>query len=873
MYLSPSLFHILRPLLRKYIIPNQFFTVAPIAANMELISCSSRFQLTSILFYILPLISSSNSLNIITPSGRTLPYNDILDFFPKKHQANPLNVLYDLSSQTGTLHGPRGFHFDLSSLCIEQQITKHPEVQLSFDGVAQPATNLQTNSTVVRTGNGYKAIYNSNGGHRKLVALWGNQLNLRPLQHVLYPSIFVNIADNTPPDDYNLYGPPSQDIPEENSYSNSNYTNVGNELILSATGQLPPVVARQEVSDTCARGVRHIIEVSISFESSLCNLYGGDAMVVASIVQAMVDSANDMFTVYTCFEVRLTSIEGFCNNETDPYKFLDDYSADSSEYSDKSLHIIYGFRQFFGANRNGINRDIAYLITGFDSHGNAAGRAFQPGTCNQGYAYGWVQGVNVGIFAHELGHNLNAWHFSEGVMSIDYRKYLGYSSDTITNITVYIDGDARSDCIAKKEEEVGSCNLETCVNQCMEGKCVEPYKPNRPTQDSIVPCTLVKSNLYCSYVTWNEDTGQNVFIYTHCPAQYRFLLRDFEEEDPTITCCRKTEDVVQSYYAQRGLVSFPVVLVNGTSYYTVDPPQQNRLGNLLNTDIVPSCHVEVVQNSPSPSLTPTASPSSTHSHSPSPSESISAVASPSSVTSPTTLESTSTSPSTSPSTSFVVSPSISFQVSPTPSASSSTNKQYPNSSPSASASPKPVSVQPKEGTCASAFTKQSSPSCGKALNMTLEIGRQPRVHAEVYIHRGFLNVTLRALEQFEILSYAVLFSTKANAASITRRRVLENQNKLRRKTVDFEYGTPLGNLTWTSFGEFNCCGRNAIKMFLHITVCPSGKSAQSLKCKSKFFSRSKFDTRCSDVCERCGSSSDCENEEQFTCALCSKHFQ
>jgi hypothetical protein len=85
-------------------------------------------------------------------------------------------------------------------------------------------------------------------------------------------------------------------------------------------------------------------------------------------------------------------------------------------YTNTNMGNLLGeFRGRWNANHGNIRRDVAHLFTGKGSFGGVVGIAYLGVVCDTGNAYGVDKafsslGTNIGLVAHELGHNWNAPH-------------------------------------------------------------------------------------------------------------------------------------------------------------------------------------------------------------------------------------------------------------------------------------------------------------------------------------------------------------------------------------------------------------------------------------------------------------------------------
>ena len=162
-----------------------------------------------------------------------------------------------------------------------------------------------------------------------------------------------------------------------------------------------------EVSSSVCASYK-IIDVAIVYDSSFCAKYGGSAGANRK-VHEIVSLANVFYNQPgLCAFLSIPSIEGHCRHSTDPYRSM--VKKDS---------LLHDFASYWNRNRGGRRRDAAHFFSGTDySPDNGVGRAYLgQHACSTRFGYGvnWITFTSVlhhqaVLFAHELGHNLNAHH-------------------------------------------------------------------------------------------------------------------------------------------------------------------------------------------------------------------------------------------------------------------------------------------------------------------------------------------------------------------------------------------------------------------------------------------------------------------------------
>lgn len=159
------------------------------------------------------------------------------------------------------------------------------------------------------------------------------------------------------------------------------------------------------------------IKLAVAFDSSYCSDLGDYTSAYNQIVTTVANVAA-LYEGSTCLTVEADYIEGFCDPATDPYK--PGVDTNKSGCTDEGLLDV--FQDFWNANRQSVDRDLAHLASG-------TGLECSNGGCVIGCAYVNVMctspsssyGVNYMTFtgnqalldsllAHEMGHNVGEYY-------------------------------------------------------------------------------------------------------------------------------------------------------------------------------------------------------------------------------------------------------------------------------------------------------------------------------------------------------------------------------------------------------------------------------------------------------------------------------
>ena len=150
------------------------------------------------------------------------------------------------------------------------------------------------------------------------------------------------------------------------------------------------------------------IEVAVAIESSFCAAVGGPANARTVVENIMADVSVEYEMTGLCMKVTISHYEEHCDPANDPYK----PGVDLNQSGCGSSGLLQFFQNYWNANRQGVQRDLAELFsgTGLECNGGCViGCAYVASSCNLSGAYGvnWVSYTTnaVGrsnLIAHEV---------------------------------------------------------------------------------------------------------------------------------------------------------------------------------------------------------------------------------------------------------------------------------------------------------------------------------------------------------------------------------------------------------------------------------------------------------------------------------------
>lgn len=161
-----------------------------------------------------------------------------------------------------------------------------------------------------------------------------------------------------------------------------------------------------------------VVELAVTFDSSLCDIFNKDEMFTFAAVSDMMYMAMIPFNVQTCIRHRIAHISGYCDRSKDIYR-----SAVQTQKAKHFLDILrrswYSKNSLFGS----VERDFVYLLIG---NGPPTTRgSIRCGICHNYNGYAWsVYRYGSSLISREMGHSFGAgYHRESGYMAPSFFEY------------------------------------------------------------------------------------------------------------------------------------------------------------------------------------------------------------------------------------------------------------------------------------------------------------------------------------------------------------------------------------------------------------------------------------------------------------------
>lgn len=351
----------------------------------------------------------------------------------------------------------------------------------------------------IRSGNGYTVAHAADG---TVVGLWGNGVSLEPLDHAAHRGVFLNARAR-------LSGLQSIELRNDISYKQQKgRLNFGSENARMSAGTKSDVHDGNDMNITDAsvtdahpvqfgkvvdadfyQNVRQaagcipsspkkVIETLVTFDNARCEIHGNnEANAVASVLGAMRE-ANKPYVEQTCLTIRVVNVRAYCNDPNDP--FINFKNKDS-------LDILDDFADYF-ANNVDTPRDLAIYLPGFDERTKVSGVAWFGGVCSNSVGYGWAEGQEPIVIAHEMGHLLKASHHTNGLMMPRWRpgNPLEFSEFSLTEISNFVTESRQASCLTS-----GGAPATTVPRTTVPRTTTLPPAPRTTTTVATFPRTTI----------------------------------------------------------------------------------------------------------------------------------------------------------------------------------------------------------------------------------------------------------------------------------------------------------------------------------------------------------------------------------------------
>ncbi len=283
---------------------------------------------------------------------------------------------------------------------------------------------------------------------------------------------------------------------------------------------------RPEALGRCGAG--ELIRLAEKFMPGLHDQTGMPTAQSTSLQRAEVatDADYEYFQIYgnnanAQIEGVINAVDGIYQNQlglTLEITFQNVFTTSSQPYtSTDPSTLLDQFRNYWNANQQNVNRDLAHLFTGKDMNGGVIGIAYVGVVCSSpSFSYGVSQDFSLmtKLVAHEMGHNFNAVHDPPSICNgsgpimcaaIQPNGPEEFSTQSVNDITAFVD--AHGNCLDAVGGGPGpspppsGCAAETAMQESSQRESALTVL--RRIRDEVLPRTARGRQ----YIQWfNEHT-------------------------------------------------------------------------------------------------------------------------------------------------------------------------------------------------------------------------------------------------------------------------------------------------------------------------------------------------------------------------------
>lgn len=386
-----------------------------------------QLVLVHLLVFLTVVWAAPTTVYVRTPAGDTVPHTLLSPSLPDVPVHEFQNRLHYLTPDLKLIS-------QRSKIDLNKALRKPRKIQRQNTLVyVNGERSIESPVGYVRRGNGFSLTSAQDGS---VISVRVPGMLLQPVQLKSHPNLFVDVRSDN----------------ETITFGDDELTVPDIEDATIGDGSVIPV-ENAEPSCAGAGAPPQYVEMAVAADSALCTRYGSAAATETAIL-TMISNGEAIYAQSMCIRFTIAVLDIQCDPATDPYVGLTD--------------PLDGFKAVWQTlPASSVPRDVVLFVTGVNFLDNIAGQAYVGTTCFLAYSYMWVDLMNELIFAHEMGHNLNATHTTEGLMkpSINLGTDNFFSQVSIDQIVTFVDA-------------------ETSRSICIEGAAITPSPTPAPSSSS-----------------------------------------------------------------------------------------------------------------------------------------------------------------------------------------------------------------------------------------------------------------------------------------------------------------------------------------------------------------------------------------------------
>lgn len=216
-----------------------------------------------------------------------------------------------------------------------------------------------------------------------------------------------------------------------------------------------------------------VVELAVTFDSSLCEIFNKDEMFTFAAVSDMMYMAMVPFNFQTCIRHRIVHMSGYCDRSKDIYR-----SAVQTQKANHFLDVLrsswYSKHSLFGY----VKRDFVYLLIG---NGPPTTRGSLKGViCNKYNGFAWsVYRYGSSQISREMGHSFGAgYDLEDGYMKRFWNIYKNlhnvkwFGEKSLKSFKIFVQ--SKGSCLLNGPVPDQYWLVKDHENTCENGFSVEP---------------------------------------------------------------------------------------------------------------------------------------------------------------------------------------------------------------------------------------------------------------------------------------------------------------------------------------------------------------------------------------------------------------
>lgn len=410
-----------------------------------------QYLVSSLSFLAFVIAAASAPEDFQAPSGKAISLRDIHRRFPLASIESLPHLLFE-HDHTGNLASH--FHaVSVRELASERQVLGRGDDHEVFQNGRR--VQSKQHGPIIRSGNSFIFAFEFQTEH--LLVAWGPGLELRPLDMKLYPGIFVNVIAYIDLS-ANTLSEGTQRLASFFSSTNSNFLTLSPGEPLVPPSQIAPKpiadpLPNRPIED-CSDRSKLFFEMAFAYDSTFCGMFEGNFRKANQALRALVFKIANEYLFRTCVQLRIISIDEYCDRNQDKFKKPIALSKCPHVSNCKSSAVMLNRVRTGWAKTvsRRAHRDAVFFFSGYEDGTPLSGATYKSAACDEVFSFAWIERNFAVVLAHEIGHMLGASHDNDGIMrpAVHPLDPIELSSKSVTEINKFVNKDPRSWCLRRR---------------------------------------------------------------------------------------------------------------------------------------------------------------------------------------------------------------------------------------------------------------------------------------------------------------------------------------------------------------------------------------------------------------------------------------